>query len=135
MTLAAKPLVGKMLIRAADGSKNKIQARHLNMCTKEVYALFTDANPNIKIGKSKFAELRPKHVLLSSQLPHNVCLCKYHENFIMAVNSLHKVINIFPQYDHHLPEKFICKSATEECWFNECLTCKDEKVLMMKRCS
>jgi hypothetical protein len=50
-----------------------------------VYALFTDANPTIKIRKNKFAELRPKHVLLSSQLPRNVCLCKYHENIIMAV--------------------------------------------------
>jgi hypothetical protein len=39
-----------------------------------VYALFTDANPTIKIRKSKFAELRPKHVLPSSQLPHNVSL-------------------------------------------------------------
>ena len=59
--------------------------RLLHMSINEVYALFTDANPTIKIRKSKFAELRPKHVLLSSQLPRNVCLCKYHENIIMAV--------------------------------------------------
>ena len=97
------------------------------MSINEVYALFTDANPTIKIGKRKFAELRPKHVLLSSQLPRNVCLCKCHENFIMAVNSLNKVVHSFPQYDHHLPEKCICESATEKCWFNECRACKDDK--------
>ncbi len=93
-----------VIIRSPDGAKRKIQARHLNMSINEVYALFTDTNPTINIGKSKFAELRPKHVLLSSQLPCNVCLCLYHENFIMAVNSLHKVSHIFPEYDHHLPK-------------------------------
>ena len=76
-----------VIIRGAGGTQNKIQARHLNMSINEVYALFTDANLTIKIGKRKFAELRPKHVLPSSQLPCNVCLWKYHENSIIAVNN------------------------------------------------
>ena len=36
------------------------------MTTEEAYSLFVDENPNVTIGKSKFAELRPKEVLLSS---------------------------------------------------------------------
>jgi hypothetical protein len=52
--------------------------------------MFKVANADIRIGRSKFSELKPKHVLLGSQLPRNVCLCKYHENFIMAVNTLNQ---------------------------------------------
>lgn len=66
-------------IRSENGGKTKVQARHLTTTINEVYAMFKESNPNIKIGQSKFSELRPKHVLLSSQLPRNVCLCKYHE--------------------------------------------------------
>ena len=43
------------------------------MHIKETYELFTDKYPNVKIGISKFASLRPSQVLLSSQVPSNVC--------------------------------------------------------------
>ena len=43
------------------------------MHIKETYALFKDKYPNVKIGISKFASLRPSQVLLSSQVPSNVC--------------------------------------------------------------
>ena len=62
-----------------NGEKQKVQVRHLTSSIIETYRLFRKDFENIEIGKSKFAELRPKHVLLSSKLPHNVCLCKYHE--------------------------------------------------------
>lgn len=64
-------------------------------------------------------------MLLSSKLPHNVCLCKYHENFINAVNALHDASPTFPAYSHDLPEHFLCKGPTRDCWFNECSSCKD----------
>ena len=67
-------------VRDVDGVKMKYQARHLTSSVAEVHALFHEEFPLYKIGKSKFAELRPQHVLLSSKLPHNVCLCRYHEN-------------------------------------------------------
>ena len=74
-------------VQDKNGQKVLCQTRHLTSSLMETYALFCKDYPN-KIGKSKFAELRPNHVLLSSKLPHNVCLCKYHENFINAVNAL-----------------------------------------------
>ena len=92
----------------------------------ETYALFCKEYPN-KIGKSKFAEIRPKHVLLSSKLPHNVCLCKYRENFINAINALHKVLPSVPLYTHELPQTCLCDLVTRECWMNQCEECKDGK--------
>ena len=60
------------IVITANG-KEKLQKRHLYMHIKETYALFTDKYPNVKIGISKFASLRPSQVFLSSQVPSNVC--------------------------------------------------------------
>jgi hypothetical protein len=91
----------------------------------EVYSLFKKEFPEARIKKSKFAALRPSHVLLSNKLPHNVCLCKYHENFIYAVNALHSAYSIFPAYSHDMPESFLCEVQKRECWFNECENCRN----------
>jgi len=72
--------------------KNKFQKWHMSMCVKEAYAIFKEENPGIKVGVSKFASLRPQHILLSSQMPSNVCTCVYHENFVMALSALHAAV-------------------------------------------
>jgi len=114
-------------IRQADGTKITMQTRHLTSSIKETHALFCKEYPTNKIGKSKFAEIRPKHVLLSNKLPHNVCMCKYHENFMFAIDSLHKVQPQFPVYSRDFVETFLCNSAQKRCWLNECELCKDGK--------
>ena len=108
-----------------NGEKQQVQVRHLTSSVMETYRLFQKDFPNINIGKSKFAELRPKHVFLSSKLPHNVCLCKYHENVINAINALHKANPDIPAYSQTFPESLICDPPTEECWLNKCDKCKN----------
>ncbi|KAJ4444344.1 hypothetical protein ANN_06136, partial [Periplaneta americana] len=105
-------------VREAFG-KNKMQIRHLMFSIKVAHEIFSTENGKI-IGKSKFAELRPKHVLLSNKLPHNVCLCKYHENFINAISVLHKIVPHFPEYNKNLPESFVCENPKQECWNGNC---------------
>lgn len=68
--------------------KAKIQKKYLMMTVNEAHSLFCDANPDIKIGRSKFADLRPKHVWLNAKFPNNVCSCKYHENMRLLLESL-----------------------------------------------
>ena len=51
-----------VVIRSMNGEKSKVQARHLTTSINEVYAMFKEANPNIKIGRSKFADLREKNM-------------------------------------------------------------------------
>ena len=65
-----------------DGSITKIQLWHLTSSVAENYALFCSEYPDLKVGRTKFYELRPSHLLLSSKLPHNVCLCREHKHFI-----------------------------------------------------
>ena len=74
-------------VQMADGTKTKLQTRDLTSSIKETHAMFQDEYPDAKVGESKFAELRPQHVLLSNKLPHNVCLCKSHENLIAAIDA------------------------------------------------
>ena len=50
-----------------NGDKHKEQKRILTMAIGEVYSLFVDEYPNVTIGKSKFAKLTLKEVLLSSK--------------------------------------------------------------------
>lgn len=77
----------------SNNEKEKRQKRHMVMNIRETFAVFKDENPNIKIEISKLAELRPPHVLLNSQMPANVCVCLYHENFILAVDALQSFPN------------------------------------------
>ena len=120
----------KDIINVRDKNRQKVscQTHHLTASVMETYALFCKVYPN-KIGKSTFAELRPKHVLLSSELPHNVCLCKYHKNFINAVNALHKVSPSVPLYTHKLPQTCLCDPMKRECWMNQCESAKMGRVL------
>ena len=113
-------------IKLDDGSKIEKQKWHLVVSVIEAYNIWKSENPSQKIGKSTFSSLRPKYVLLTSQLPRNVCVCKYHENFINAVNALYKAKSTIPKYDESFTLNIVCDMATDECWFNKCSTCMNE---------
>ena len=66
------------------------------------------------------------------QLPRNVCVCKYHENFINAVNALHKVNSTIPKYNESFTPNIVCDMATNECWFNKCSTCMNGNLFTKK---
>ena len=53
--------------------KRTEQVRYLLISLKEAFYKFTKVNPNIKIGLSKFCELRSRRVKLFDNIPHNVC--------------------------------------------------------------
>ena len=53
--------------------------------------------------KVKVAELPPKYVLLSSDLPVNVCTCRYHQYFMLFCEAMHKIQSDFHLYSHDLP--------------------------------
>ena len=50
------------------------------MSLREAHNKFKEEHPSLKIGLTKFFELRPTHVILFDQIPHQVCVCSYHEN-------------------------------------------------------
>ena len=58
-----------------DGKRVHVQKRLVLSNLKEVYHEFKEKFPDLKIGFSKFAELRPKHCLLAGASgTHSVCV-------------------------------------------------------------
>ena len=49
-----------------NGRKEAVQQRHLSETLDELYQLFMEEHPHVLISWSKFASLRPSHVLLHS---------------------------------------------------------------------
>lgn len=56
-------------------------------------------------------------------MPHNVCLCPYHSNFIDCWASLNKNIKEFPKYGKRASELLVCPNPTRDCWFKKCGKC------------
>ena len=108
-----------------NGKKEHLQKRHLLFSLREAHALFLKENPEVKIGLSKFSSLRPLNVLLSSEIPRNVCLCQYHENIKLICDCLKKEIPEFPNYSGDFVENFVCSSDSEACMFGRCAKCPD----------
>ena len=55
--------------------KKTMQVRFLLMSLREAYKKFKEKNPSLKVGLTRFCELRPAHVKLIDQIPHQVCVC------------------------------------------------------------
>lgn len=64
-----------------DGKRQHVQKKLVLMNISELYENFKEKYPDVKIGFSKFASLRPQHcVLAGSSGTHTVCVCTIHEN-------------------------------------------------------
>ena len=79
-----------------DGQKHKLQKKLMIMNVMEAYKLFKEEHPEIEIGKSKFASLRPVNVIPVSERDQNVCCCCYHENFDLLVSGIQKSVPNLP---------------------------------------
>ena len=83
-------------------------------------------------GFSRFYRQRPNHVKLINDLPHNVCMCSYHANFIEAVTALHRKVPNLPSYSDGFIQLFLCEISSIECWYGECRKCTGISVSKLK---
>ena len=112
-----------VIIRSEEGTKKgKLQKKYLLYSLREAYALFSQQHP-CSISFSKFCFLRPANVLLSSKMPRNVCLCKYHDNVNLLCDSIHKAFPAFPSNSSQLVDKLVCDSENEKCMTGKCAKC------------
>ena len=100
---------GKQDCLTVDGEK--VQTRILNDYLYILYEKFLAENPQVKISKSSFYKLRPKHIRHSNCLKPNNCLCQKHENSTLLLRSLKKVLTepLPPS-----PDVFVKSYQTEE---------------------
>ena len=99
------------IVVRTNNEKKKMQRQHLSMNISEAYQIFKQQNPDKNISRSKFASLRLGHVLLSSQMPRNVCVCRQHQNMTLILKALHKFDETF-LYIHMCYHRLYCATAT-----------------------
>ena len=89
-------------------SKTNQLIRNSGLTPRKVPAVI---NKKLKISKSSFYKLRPKHIRHSNCLKPNNCLCQKHENSTLLLRSLKKVLTepLTPS-----PDVFVKSYQTEE---------------------
>lgn len=109
------------------GVKEKKQRRLLLLTINEAYAIFKEKHPHIRIGISKFAEMRPRECTLISDKKeaHATCICIYHQNVKLIFNAL-KAKNFFDAdvlTYKNLLQKIVCENPTDNCFLQICDEC------------
>ena len=128
-----------------NGVKKHVQKRLILLTEYEAFLLFKEKNPDVKLGFSKFAEARPKNIVLpGSAGTHVVCVCTYHQNpKMMIINSQISSRKEFKRivgdvdgdcYEgeikyQHLVAQILCSPPRAECWINTCKQCEDTATL------
>lgn len=86
---------------------------------KELYLHFKETNLNLKIGFSKFAELKPKWCILAGPgNPHTVCVCIKHENKKLMTKLITPNISL-----KDLLSLGVCNVENENCMLSHCENC------------
>ena len=106
--------------------KNVHMQKRLILCNlKELYAAFKNNHPNLKIGFSKFCDLKPKWcVTAGTRGTHSVCVCHYHQNAILLVNAI--------KWDYSYKDfidMIVCNAFRRECMIHRCDKCPGSKSL------
>lgn len=93
------------------------------MTMSEAHSLYkSECTDGTKVGRSNFFELRP--AMITSDTPHNVCVCQNHSNFDYICSSLN-VISGFPKSYKDLLAHLYCDTNDEKCMIGNCSECED----------
>ncbi|KAK3911351.1 Protein piccolo [Frankliniella fusca] len=110
-------------------SKNVYEQKRLLLFTLgELYALFLQKFPDLKIGRSIFFSLRPKWcVFPRSTGTHIVCVCQIHEDFKLVLNAL-KI------KDHYreLISSLVCDTNSRSCMLRLCDQCPSNSDILVR---
>ncbi|XP_046384801.1 uncharacterized protein LOC124155107 [Ischnura elegans] len=108
------------------------QKRFLVMTIDEARELFQEKY-NVSVSRSKFFDLRPKHVLPVANTPHNVCVCVKHANFAFLVEGLKTAAGLGSNFNHRsLLDLVCCNTMSESCMTNKCKTCTQDIKTVLK---
>ena len=122
-------------IKQHDGKREHIQKRLVLCNLKEAYESFKSKYPTLKIGFSKFAELRPKNcVLAGASGTHSVCVCTIHQNVkLMILGSKLAQLTKDNQYVitcyNDCLAKMICYPPQSQCYLDDCTNCPGTSTL------
>ncbi|CAF1513785.1 unnamed protein product [Adineta steineri] len=115
-----------VVVKEVGGGKKTYQKRVLLYSLREVHQMFLQDNPGLDVSRSMFAQLRPKYVVVKSMMAHRVCLCIYHQNVILLIESLSKFINGTACSNlQAFTAALVCDESNEQCMSSNCNYCSD----------
>lgn len=115
-------------VRTSQG-RVTMQKRLVLTNLRELFRLFKERHPEIKVGFSKFAELRPPYcVLAGASGTHSVCVCTIHQNVKLLIESiklcdLETSDGLSVQSYQHCIAQAICNPPMPLGYFGECKQC------------
>ena len=122
----------KVYVTIREGGEKKQVQKHFILCNlKAVYSFFKKAEPNLTLGFSKFAALRPRNcVLPEAPCTHSVCVCTIHQNMQFLIEGAHpnavtKDSSSCIENCKDIIHIAICKEAEEKCLFGQCFFCRN----------
>lgn len=75
----------KDAVKTVEG---EVQCRVLTDYIANLHEKFLSENPHIDLSLSTFRRMRPKHILTTTFLSRNTCLCTKHQNFAFKLKML-----------------------------------------------
>ena len=108
-----------------NGKREHVQKKLILCNLREAFALFKEKHPLLKIGFSKFCELRPKYCILAGASgTHSICVCTTHQNAKLMISQC-KVKELVegekPIKSYKYIMKYVvCETPTEACYFGNC---------------
>ena len=122
----SRVLPGKKDYVSVDGAHKQKQL--ILVTLRELYALFKEAYPDLKIGFSKFCTLRPKECIgAGASGTHAICVCIIHQNFNLLLWSFDKSLKC-----KDIVSEVACDTQNFKCMMRLCKKCSDKKYVEEK---
>ena len=102
--------------------KRTEQVRFMLMSLREAYSNFKEEYPSLKVGLTKFCEWCPAHMKLFDQIPHQVCVCSYHENVRLLLVALKEHTTLNTDFSA-FTEQVTCDPSAKVCMSGKCSKC------------
>ncbi len=112
-------------VKVPTGKRERLQKHILFSTLKEAYTQFVQENEDVKVGFTKFTQLRPLNILPASNKDQSVCCCPYCENMKLLL----KVPWIKPNWSKKLMDfvgLFHCDVTSADCMHGRCEGCCDK---------
>ncbi|KAM7287677.1 uncharacterized protein ISCGN_031368 [Ixodes scapularis] len=100
-----------------DGQEVFVTKRFMTRSIRETYKEFKAANPESKMGLTKFYSLRPKWV--KKHPVHEECVCVCCANFILCLTSLSNAAGKTMTFED-VQKIFLCENPSQNCFLLRC---------------
>jgi hypothetical protein len=120
--------------RVLPGTKDRVsikknvymQKRLILSNLRELYSSFKWEYPDLKVGFSKFCNLRPKWCILAGSAgTHTVCVCSIHQNVKLLLDA----VKIKESYKD-LIKMLVCNVEDSDCMLRHCDKCPSNDALI-----